>query len=467
MPPALVSSRTMVVDRYQPLNKLSRAARPFALTNLEMVAYKKWTRRALNAVKVMGVLRARLFTNWRAWAELAVLCRRRANAALGPRFVTVERPVSQPLTEIIYTCGDALHHHFQDFAIVYRLKNANMFMTTMHGLGICDSLDLADPGRDLRFRESPDAPVHLFSGVQVALMYLQRLGGTTTDLELLGKPYGMGASRVSRALQAVSQLMYESFSRDLLDWHKSFGRLSAEFLIRMQGAVRNIYKVNWIKHNSEFQSYPATIRHTFGMLDGTFQSILRPSSSGENDGINAQRHYYNGNQGDHGVHFTGVVLPNGLIIAVDGPYPGRENDLSTLQLGKLHLAMANHFAPLELANDTQFCLLGDGIYQNFERIRRVPTQTDIDSGLSTEVERKAVAHIRAAIENAFGTVLQLFPYFNHWTKHSISRYVGRDYFNAVLLVNCRTCIEGSLLSTRFELLPPLLAEYLRREEVFR
>ena len=57
-------------------------------------------------------------------------------------------------------------------------------------------------------------------------------------------------------------------------------------------------------------------------MDGTLCKISRPK--------NNQREVYNGHKRAHASKFQNVVLPNGLIANLNGPYEGRRHDATML-----------------------------------------------------------------------------------------------------------------------------------------
>ena len=62
--------------------------------------------------------------------------------------------------------------------------------------------------------------------------------------------------------------------------------------------------------------------HGFGFINGTVRRITRPNQN--------QRTMYNGCKRDHAMKFQSVVVPDGLIANLSGPYEGKRHDSTML-----------------------------------------------------------------------------------------------------------------------------------------
>ena len=65
-----------------------------------------------------------------------------------------------------------------------------------------------------------------------------------------------------------------------------------------------------------------TLPDTWGFLDGTVRPIARP--------ICNQHHVYNRHKCVHALKFQGLMIPNGLIVHLAGPWVGRRHDSQML-----------------------------------------------------------------------------------------------------------------------------------------
>ncbi|KAJ6647936.1 hypothetical protein Bhyg_03161 [Pseudolycoriella hygida] len=84
-----------------------------------------------------------------------------------------------------------------------------------------------------------------------------------------------------------------------------------------------------------------------GFIDGTYRRACRPSKN--------QREYYSGYKRQHVVKYQSVMLTNGLMGRLDGPYIGRRHDAAILYLSKILDEMSNVFE----CNGTQYAVYGD------------------------------------------------------------------------------------------------------------
>ena len=70
-------------------------------------------------------------------------------------------------------------------------------------------------------------------------------------------------------------------------------------------------------------------RNVFAFADGTFRPVARPSIGGYNGPH--QRRVYNGQHGEHGLKYMGLVLPSGLLFTA-GPATGAVNDARLFEM---------------------------------------------------------------------------------------------------------------------------------------
>jgi len=67
----------------------------------------------------------------------------------------------------------------------------------------------------------------------------------------------------------------------------------------------------------------APLENCFGFIDGTVCPILRPQVN--------QSTVYNGHKRTHAIKFQSVILPNGLIANLSGPFEGKRHDSAMLR----------------------------------------------------------------------------------------------------------------------------------------
>jgi hypothetical protein len=78
---------------------------------------------------------------------------------------------------------------------------------------------------------------------------------------------------------------------------------------------------------------------------------------------------------------------------------------------------------------------------------------------------KALASVRIAVEQAFGRAQHLWTY-TAFAKGLTAglQPLAAQFFVAVLLTNCHTCLNGSPAGNRFFVPPPTLEEYLKLDD---
>ena len=181
-------------------------------------------------------------------------------------------------------------------------------------------------------------------------------------------------------------------------------------------------------------------------MDGTVRRIARPKY--------LQRVLYNGHKRVHAIKFQNVVIPNGLIANLAGPYEGRRHDCTILQESGLlqNLRRVAH-------HDGQpLCLYGDPAYPlNVHLQAPSPTR-----GITHEMKayNKAMSAVRVSVEWMFGNITKYFSFidFKRHMKVNLSA-VAKMYLVFALLVNARTCLYGNIVSKTFDLQPPTLDQY--------
>ncbi len=217
-------------------------------------------------------------------------------------------------------------------------------------------------------------------------------------------------------------------------------------------------------HPSELAQYAnaihqrgAPIKTIFGFIDCTIWRIAHPTWF--------QHQAYNGHKKFHALKFQALMLPNGIIGHLYGPFEGRRNDNFLLTESGLleHLA---HFAhPEDLAADAPYeeqtyQMFGDPAYGVGPHI----ISPFAGMGDCTEEEKTWNAEMSAVwieVEHGFGMVANTWPFLNAgWKMRLYSSPVGRYYRVGVLLMNCINCLWPNQVSQYFDCHPPKLNKYL-------
>ena len=241
--------------------------------------------------------------------------------------------------------------------------------------------------------------------------------------------FGRNTSFLCLIFNAVLDHVYLHHHHRLESWDQPF--LSPEQL--------NTYATTIHNHG-------APLSNCFGFVDGTVRHISGPKY--------LQRVMYNGHKRVHGMKFQSVVLPNGIIANLAGPYEGRRHDSTMLQQSGLltSLRRVAHF------NGQPLCLYGDPAYPLGVHLQ-TPFQGRV---LTPEMQafNKAMSSVRVSVEWMFENITKYFSFidFKRQMKLNLSA-IGKMYIVSALLENARTCLYGNIVSTTFELEPPRLEQY--------
>lgn len=191
-------------------------------------------------------------------------------------------------------------------------------------------------------------------------------------------------------------------------------------------------------------------------IDGTFRAMDRTGEIGIF--VDMQRLFYTSYKKAHGLNYQAVTAPNGLVIDLWGPAPGKNNDLNLVADSDIVNRLAALFATCP---SHQFRCYGDSIYQLSTSIVRRYRHMYLSS---EEKRQNQVANReRTTVEQIFGRVVQLWKYVNLRSNFRLLRSaagIGRAYRVACVLTNLNTCIYGNQVASHFGLQPPSASDYL-------
>lgn len=182
---------------------------------------------------------------------------------------------------------------------------------------------------------------------------------------------------------------------------------------------------------------------TIGFIDGTLKPICRPSSG--------QSTYYSGHKRCHGLRFQGMVTPDGIMVHLFGPAPGRRADG-----GVYHdSGILEELVQLETIAGKRYRIAGDRGYPGSTYLFRETLAVEGDPRV--ELFRQS----RTSVEWAFGKVSNLFGLANFKRSGKLQLQVpGHHYRIAIFLTNIHTCFNGSQVGMWFGMDPPTVQEYL-------
>ena len=201
----------------------------------------------------------------------------------------------------------------------------------------------------------------------------------------------------------------------------------------------------------------APLNSIFAFIDCTIRRICHPSWH--------QRVAYNGHKKIHALKFQALMLPNGIIGHLYGPFEGRRNDNFLLTDSGL-LDRLSQFAfradiaegaPMEERN---FHIFGDPAYGVGPHIMS-PFSGLGERTVEEQEWNSEMSAVRIEVEHGFGIVSNTWPFLNAgWKMRLYSSPVGRYYRVGVLLTNGLNCLRPNQVAQYFDCPPPMLADYL-------
>jgi hypothetical protein len=190
-------------------------------------------------------------------------------------------------------------------------------------------------------------------------------------------------------------------------------------------------------------------------IDGTCVMISRPSG-GTNAFYDLQRLFWSGYKKYHNINFFVIVAPNGLVIDVCGPVPGRHSDKWVQSWSSTERRLRRLFRGLP------YTVYGDGIYSDSDVIRRRKRGLHLNGRDRHEIRK--LNSSRTCVENNFAETQNVFPYISFKRNKKILSSkcgVGNVYKLALLLKNFRSCLRGSQTGQGFfGISPPSLNDYI-------
>ena len=276
----------------------------------------------------------------------------------------------------------------------------------------------------------------VFDGAELLALGMYRLHFPTT-IEDMSAIFQCSAGRVSTGINTALNVLDAAFGCKL-------GQLPVGYLRSIASVAAERFVVRGSPN-----------RKCIGALDGTLRRIARPSLGGYT-GI-VQESTYSGMDKVHGLKYLCVTLPNGLIIMF-GPKTGNTNDSTLLLQSGWSIQMAGD----NMLRDYVFIVDRGFGYRN--NLVVGPVRRPRLGDLTAEEKRwnKALSRVRTSVEWSFGAVANSFQHLEMKRyQRVLETPVALQYRAAVFLSNCRTCMRGgNVVSKYFGMPPPSLAEYL-------
>lgn len=156
--------------------------------------------------------------------------------------------------------------------------------------------------------------------------------------------------------------------------------------------------------------------------------------------------------------FLGLTAPDGLVMDLYGPCPGRHHDQHMLRESNINQKIRD----LQANSAIQYNMYADKGYVDLSHLvagyhgaNVTPQQVQVNGILSL---------VSVSVEWCFGKVTECqkfldFPRMQQAQLQPVARY----YRLSVILMNAHTCLYGSLTGHNFGLHPPSLSEYFECE----
>ncbi|KAF8587813.1 hypothetical protein K439DRAFT_1645752 [Ramaria rubella] len=165
----------------------------------------------------------------------------------------------------------------------------------------------------------------------------------------------------------------------------------------------------------------------------------------------------------HGMKFQGVVMPNGLIVHMAGPYRAPQKDCGVLHMSQLLSKLQRHAIQPGSCEDNP---PQDRYFQVYSNLAYgvSPVMISPFSGVGElTVEQRewntAMGAVRISVEHGFGLVLQDWPFLNvFWKQKIYGNPCGLLYRVGVLLTNAHSCFVLNQTAIRYTCDPPLVED---------
>lgn len=194
----------------------------------------------------------------------------------------------------------------------------------------------------------------------------------------------------------------------------------------------------------------AAVQNCWGFIDGTIRPTCRPT-------IN-QEEYYSGHKRVHGIKYQSVLTPDGLIINLKGAFPGRRHDAGIFRETNLYQELEQNAM---FPNDENYVLYGDQAY-GVRRLLLSPYPGQLANLLPYQIVfNNSMKVLRVSVEWGFQKVVGLFAFVDFKKNQKLLVSDLETFYKcAVFLTNCHTCLYGSQTAQYFNIMPPILEEYI-------
>ena len=322
---------------------------------------------------------------------------------------------------------------------------------------------------------------YAFTGEELLIVCLSRIATGDPWCRLIPSNFGGGLSRWSDGFEWFINYLFETF------YHKITGNSMKMWVAEMDEFRRVIHK-KVTKIPCEIETWASTgeIDAQLGLqlidipfdqfyisflIDDTNLKCCRPGSGPFGNYHSAprrfgahyiQRAFYSGYFKEHGIKYQNVLLPNGLYGSVWGASTSY-NDMGILNMSGLIEYLYQILTPTSSGGLP--CGLGDGIFSQSQVL--MSTKMDTNAGLNDRRVMNRLHSVRQPVELQYGHFFNSFRLFKNedafklFNKGEFAYRVGIVGF---FLLNCRTCLRGSVVNAFFDMLAPTLEDYIPLDE---
>lgn len=271
------------------------------------------------------------------------------------------------------------------------------------------------------------------SGLEGLCLLLKRLAYPCRYFDLIYR-FARPVPELCMIYNVVLDWVYDNHGHRLTSWNQPF--LTSPYLEQYAQAV---YQMG------------CPLTNCFGFMDGTVRPISRPEEN--------QRVVYNGHKRVHALKFQSLVIPNGLIANLKGPFEGRRHDAGMLNESALLNELQTYaYTP----TGQQLCVYGDLAYPLRSQLMCPFRQGDYAGPLTPQMRafNASMSSVRIAVEWLFGDISTYFQFINYKRNLKIGMSsVGKQYIVCALFRNALTCLYGNNTGEYFNLDPPSLQAY--------
>ena len=243
------------------------------------------------------------------------------------------------------------------------------------------------------------------SGEEALCILLKRFAYPCRYTDMVSR-FGRNPTEMCLIFNELLDLLYDQHHHHLESWNQPF--LSPEVLQSYADAIHN---------------KGAPLENCFGFVDGTVRRIARPKYN--------QRIMYNGHKRVHAIKFQSVVLPNGLIGNLAGPFEGKRHDGTMLN----ESGLLTNLEQVAFYNYHPLCLYGDPAYPlrvhlqaPFRNVELTPEMREFN---------KEMSRVRVSVEWMFGNITKYFKFvdFKRQMKLHLSP-IGKDLLHGCIIAEC-------------------------------